>query len=176
MKKFSIILAIDEKKWIWRSWTLAWRIKEDMKFFKETTIWYNGNKQNVVIMWRKTWDSIPEKFRPLPNRINCILSRNLSSFKNNTEGIYFSCLEESLEYFSNKENIWEIFVIWWSEIYKLALENKYLDKIYLTRVFWDFDCDTFVNINFSKFKELRKSEVLEENWTKFEFALLEKIK
>lgn len=175
MKKFSIILAIDEKNWIWKYWTLAWRIKEDMEFFKETTIWHDENKQNVVIMWRKTWESIPEKFRPLPNRINCILSRNSSSFKNKEE-ICFSSLEENLEYFSDKENIWEIFIIWWAEIYKLALESKYLNKIYLTRVFWDFDCDTFVNIDFSKFKELKKSEILEENWIKFEFVFLEKIK
>ncbi len=56
---------------------LPWRLKNEMKFFaKMTTTTKDTSKKNAVIMGRKTWESIPEKFRPLKNRFNLILTRN----------------------------------------------------------------------------------------------------
>jgi dihydrofolate reductase len=54
---------------------LPWRLKEDMKFFKHLTTLAPSPLKNVVIMGRKTWQSIPHKFRPLANRINIVVSR-----------------------------------------------------------------------------------------------------
>ena len=53
--------------------TLPWKLSGDMKFFKATTL---GDGNNAVLMGRKTWDSIPEKFRPLQGRVNVVLSRS----------------------------------------------------------------------------------------------------
>jgi len=48
-----------------------------MQYFKETTVkTKNPDKINAVIMGRKTWDSIPKKFRPLPGRLNFVLTKN----------------------------------------------------------------------------------------------------
>src|SRR5689334_4792565 len=74
---FSIIVAVDEQFGIGRNKLLPWNIPGDMKHFKEITTRSSEGKQNFVIMGRKTWDSIPEKFRPLPGRVNCVLSRDL---------------------------------------------------------------------------------------------------
>ena len=49
---------------------LPWHLPEDMKFFRETT------RGKPVIMGRKTWESLPDAFRPLPGRANIVVSRN----------------------------------------------------------------------------------------------------
>jgi dihydrofolate reductase/thymidylate synthase len=58
--------------------TLPWKLPGDMAYFKELTIRTRGESgvQNAVIMGRRTWDSIPPKFRPLKGRINIVLSRS----------------------------------------------------------------------------------------------------
>lgn len=164
MKKFSIILACDEKWGIWKNNLLPWKIKKDMEFFKDKTIW---NWKNVIIMWRKTWESIPNKFKPLNNRINCIISKwnNKSLFWEK----YFSSIEDCLKSFSQNKDIEEVFIIWWSQIYKMALDNIYLEKIYFTKIYWEFDCDTFINIDFNNFSQIYSSEIFFENSIKFQF-------
>lgn len=57
--------------------TLPWRLSKEMKYFKQITSSTNDPKRvNAVVMGRKTWESIPQRFRPLPNRINLIVSRS----------------------------------------------------------------------------------------------------
>jgi dihydrofolate reductase len=66
-KNIIIILASDEKNGIGKNGILPWRLKSDMAYFKEvTTTTLSEKKINALIMGRKTWESIPEKFRPLP--------------------------------------------------------------------------------------------------------------
>ena len=72
MKPFSIVVAIDRAGGIGREGKLPWNLPADMARFKEIT---QGEGGNAVIMGRKTWDSIPEKFQPLPGRLNVVLTR-----------------------------------------------------------------------------------------------------
>jgi len=66
------IMAVDEDFGIgMNDGKIPWHIKEDMWHFKKRT------ENSVVVMGRKTWDSIPEKFKPLPNRSNIILSKTM---------------------------------------------------------------------------------------------------
>ena len=76
MKPFSIIVAFDSKYGIGKNGELAWHLPSDLKHFKEiTTAVSNPVKKNAVIMGRKTWDSLPQKFRPLGGRVNMILTK-----------------------------------------------------------------------------------------------------
>jgi len=57
------------------TFSLNCAFREDMQFFRKLTTKCANGKQNAVIMGRKTYFSIPEKFRPLKNRVNIVLSR-----------------------------------------------------------------------------------------------------
>lgn len=179
MKNFSLIVASDEKYWIWKNKDLAWKISADLKYFKKiTTETSDLNKKNALIMWRTTWESIPQKFRPLPNRTNCVLtSQNL---KVENEVLKFSSFESCISVLSEEKNIENIFVIWWAKVYEYISKSEFLENIYFTKVFWDFWCDVFINsiwelIKNWTFKEEKKSEIFEENWIKFQFFKYKKI-
>ena len=66
----SLIVAISKNKVIGKNNQLIWNLPKDMKFFMDTTLGH------PVIMGRKNFESIPEKFRPLKNRTNIIITRN----------------------------------------------------------------------------------------------------
>lgn len=80
----SLVVAVAEENWgIGLRQQIPWRLPSDMKHFKELTIrgaTHEGEgtevAQHAVIMGRKTWESLPPKFRPLPHRFNVILTRN----------------------------------------------------------------------------------------------------
>ena len=75
--KFNLIVAACGKSLgIGNNGQLPWRLQSEMKHFATTTkTTQDPGKQNAVIMGRKTWESIPLKFRPLKNRLNIVLSR-----------------------------------------------------------------------------------------------------
>ena len=68
--RISIIVAVASNGVIGRNNDLVWRLRDDMKFFSETT------RGQAVITGRKNYESIPEKFRPLPHRTNIVVTRN----------------------------------------------------------------------------------------------------
>ena len=179
MKKFSIILAVDEKNWLWKNNDLAWRISKDMQFFKDVTSNTEDlAKHNAVIMWRKTWESIPSKFRPLSDRINCILTREIKyeSLKSEIDDfvLYFNSLEHCLDELNTKDNLEQIFIIWWAQLYNQVLNHPSLERIYLTKVEWNYNCDVFfdgIPLNFELESQSYKQE---ENWIKFQFNVYKK--
>ncbi len=146
--KFNIILAVDDKNWLWKNNELAWKLSSDMKYFKEiTTKTQDLSKFNAVIMWKKTWKSIPSKFRPLNDRINCVLTRNIKNddiwSKLDDFVLYFNSFEHCLSELESKENLENIFVIGWANLYNQILDNPMLDKIYITKIKWNYNCDVF---------------------------------
>ncbi|VDH91915.1 dihydrofolate reductase [Mytilus galloprovincialis] len=109
---------------------------------------YYGNKdpdkKNVVIMGRKTWVSIPEKFRPLPKRINIVLSREM---KEAPPGVYIARSFDEAITMVNKDlsdKVESIYIIGGSSIYKAAMDSDYNIRIFLTKILADYDCDTFL--------------------------------
>ncbi len=141
---------MDAKRGIGKNNDLMWHLPADMNFFKETT------KNQIVVMGRRNYDSIPEKYRPLPNRLNVILSRNIEFQAENC--LVFNSLKDCLTHFEN-ENERKVFIIGGGEIYKMALDANCLDEMFITDVDGVFDADTF----FPEFDEIEwKVEVLSE--------------
>lgn len=130
----SLIVAVAENGVIGKDNDLIWSLPKDMKHFREST------SGKLIITGRKNFESIPEKFRPLPNRINYVLSRK-SDYK--AEGCFvFGNLEQALES-ARKTGLEEVFIIGGGQIYKEALEKNLVDRLYYTRVQESFDGDTF---------------------------------
>lgn len=176
MKKFSIILAVDNENWVGKKGELIWHIPEDMKFFKDTTTkTKDPKKQNAVIMGRKTWDSIPEKFRPLPGRLNCTLSRSHKDCEVWLWGeIHFSEIKTCLTYLSKQENIEQIFIIGGAEIYNQVAESPCLETAYITRIYDKYHCDVFFDWLPKSFEEVSKSPMKEYEGTEYEFYIYKK--
>jgi len=134
-----------------------------MKFFKTlTSSTQNPEMRNAVVMGRKTWESIPDKFRPLPNRLNVVLTRDPSAHPELVEGedmIVCDSIDKALERISGEynKNVEQIFVIGGGEIYRQAVTMKSLEKIYLTRVKTDFECDTTFKFDPDQFETVRTS-------------------
>ena len=167
---FSMILAVDSKNGLGKENTLAWRLPSDIKYFQKTTVLTEKpNDINVVIMWRKTWESIPEKFRPLPGRINCVLTRD-ENFVDEW-CVVFHSLDSCLKEIENMKNIWKVFILGWAQIYNQVLEDSRLEKIYLTQVKWDFDCDVFFDWIPENFEQESYSEAINEWWIEFQFEV-----
>lgn len=144
----SIVAAIGKNRELGKNNKLLWHIPEDMKRFRQLTTGH------VVIMGRKTYESIG---RPLPNRINIVITRDkkkLQSIKRLNDLIICSSLEEAVE--KAKHEIRssrlpdEIFIIGGGQIYQQALPVT--DKLYLTIVEGNFDADTFFP-DYSEFKK-----------------------
>lgn len=132
--KVALIVAMDIERGIGKNNDLMWHLPDDMQFFKSTT------SGQIVVMGRKNYDSIPEKYRPLPNRENVILTRNTSF---DAEGCQvFHSLESCLEHFRNEQSK-TVFIIGGGEIYRLALESGAVEEMYITHVNKKYGADTF---------------------------------
>ena len=138
--KIKMILAMDENNTIGNDGDLPWKLKSDMKRFRELT---TGDGFNAVVMGRKTWNSIPEKYRPLPDRLNIVMSRDSKLSLQGAEVALYDGRAIEIGYSEGCEDLW---VIGGSEIYRLFLPK--CDEIHLTRVHEKIGGDTiFDGIN-----------------------------
>lgn len=134
--KVVIIAAMDLERGIGIDNHLPWHLPEDMKFFKEVTTGH------TVVMGRKNWESIPEKYRPLPNRRNIVLTRNADYVAEGAE-VSNDLVDCVIELSTQLEETETIFIIGGAEIYKAALDADIVDEMLITQINSTFDCDTF---------------------------------
>ena len=155
MIKVSLIVAMDRNRGIGRDNDLMWHLPNDMRFFKETT------ENQIVVMGRKNYDSIPEKYRPLPNRENVILTKNTAFEASNCS--VFNSLDAALSAYESDKNR-KLFIIGGGQIYKLALDANILEEMFITHIDGDYEADTFFpDFNESDWnKELLMSQSIDE--------------
>ena len=76
-RTYQVVVAVTRDMGIGKDGKLPWRLPSDMKIFKDITMTVSDTvKKNAVIMGRKTWESIPLEHRPLPGRLNVVLTRS----------------------------------------------------------------------------------------------------
>lgn len=121
----ALIAAIGSNRELGKDNNLLWKLADDMAFFKATTM------NHWVIMGRKSYESLPPKFRPLPHRVNVIVTRDLNY---QAEGCQvFHSIEDALEA-ARKAEQRRAFVIGGAQIYAESLKNNLIDEMYLTHV------------------------------------------
>ena len=123
---FSIIAAIGKNRELGKNGDLVFHLKDDMKFFRETT---TGHK---VVMGRKTWESLPHK---LPNRTNIVISSHIIK---DADEHYFN-IEEFVKKYEDADE--EIFIIGGASIYNAFL--PYAKHLYLTEIESSTNADVF---------------------------------
>lgn len=153
---------------------LPWRLKKELAYFKRATTFNPENRTNVVIMGRKCWESIPQKFRPLPARYNIVLSR-----KGHVDGVAGT---ENVEIASSLANALErvrgrgygrVFIIGGGEVYQEAMTWANCDRILFTEVHGEAETDVEFPVEFrnggwkrtshEELQEFVGGEVLEGN-------------
>lgn len=132
-KTVNLVVAVASNGVIGKDNQLVWHLRDDMKFFKDLTTGH------IILTGRKNYESIPEKFRPLPNRLNCIMTRNENYQATGCE--LFSDLTAWIDAFQNDER--ELFIIGGGEIYRQSLEQDLVDVMYITHVNAEPEGDTF---------------------------------
>jgi dihydrofolate reductase len=133
------IVAMTPEQGIGLNGTLPWSLKSELLYFSKITTHYNrapSDPPNVVIMGRKTWESIG---RPLKNRINIILSKTLV-LSNTDKTWVFESLHSALEFLKTISHS-SIFIIGGSTIYSQTLPLS--NKLFITRIHSSVKCDTF---------------------------------
>ena len=151
-----VILACTQKGGIGLNGNLPWRIKEDMKLFKKITTTVEPEdkyKQNAVIMGRKTWESIPKKFRPLPNRINIILSTTMEKKETDiTDSVYIvnslKDLDSTINKLKKDGELARSFIIGGATLYNKMFELDKITKVHVSLVNDDYECDTFIDMKY----------------------------
>lgn len=164
MSRISLIAAIGkDTRVLGKDNDLVFKIAADLKRFRLLTTGH------PVIMGRKTWESLPEKSRPLPGRANFVVTRQ--------EGYQapgaFVCASvgEALETAKRAEGADEICVIGGGEIYALAL--PFADRLYLTLVASDAEGDTFFP-DYAAFTKVIEREAHPEHEPPYEYVTLER--
>ncbi|MBI4235185.1 dihydrofolate reductase [Candidatus Peregrinibacteria bacterium] len=136
-----LIVAVDKNMGIGKDGRLPWHFSVEMKYFKElTSKTKDMSNLNMVIMGRNTWESLPEKYRPLPGRKNIVLTAN-HHYEVVGGAEICASLEEALS--TADEDIEQIFIIGGAKVFESALSNPHVKGIYLTKINENYDCDTF---------------------------------
>lgn len=104
-----------------------------MKHFKRVTMPEDPSKKNAVIMGRKTWESIDEKYRPLVGRINVVLTRSTNSLRQSVpEGVLVaSSLQEAAKLVKDCD---KAFIIGGAQIYEQAIDQGFVNSVIYTDI------------------------------------------
>jgi dihydrofolate reductase len=142
---------------------MPWHLPEDMAHFKRLTQGW------PVIMGRKTWDSLPPKFRPLPGRTNIVVTRQQGWQENGAEPA--ASLTEALKLCGQSEEVW---VMGGAQIYAQA--EPLAHRIEVTEIAQDFEGDAFAPTLGADWIEIAREAHVSTNGLKFSFITYKKHK
>ena len=174
------IVAATQQMGIGKDGGLPWKLRKEMKYFADVTTRAPEGKQNVVIMGRRSWESIPQKFRPLKGRINIVVTSK------EVDCLSATSLDDALLMIQKKyaDTVHRVFVIGGAQLYKSALSHPDTERILFTTINSNFDCDTmfpsfeqFTQRSFdelSKWVDLPIAQTDNENGVEWEYKMFER--
>ena len=162
MSKINLIFAQSLNGIIGNKGDLPWHLPDELKEFKEKTM------GSVVVMGRKTWDSLPEKMKPLPNRFNIVIKKDsFRPLSKHAPGLLTS-ISDPIGYFEKLNGNNEVWVIGGKSIYELAL--PYANELHITTVMITVDGDTLApEIDFNLFDLISQSRIKYDSKTNTPF-------
>lgn len=175
-RTYQVVVAATREMGIGKDGKLPWRLPSDLKFFKEITMaTTDPGKKNAVLMGRKTWESIPLEHRPLPGRLNVVLTRSGSFDIATAENVVIcGSMASALELLAASPyclSIERVFVIGGGQILREALNAASCDAIHITEIETSIECDTFIPaIDTSAFQPWYSSFPMVENKIRFSFT------
>lgn len=175
-RPYQVVVAATRDMGIGKDGKLPWNLPSDLRYFKElTTTTSTPGKRNAVIMGRKTWESIPQKYRPLPGRLNIVLTRS-GKFEGVKPEDLVMCRDLPLALKLLAEPpyslaVERVFVIGGGQVLREALNAPGCQAIHLTDIETNFDCDTFIpRIDASLFCKWCSTGPMVENNIRFSFV------
>ena len=156
----SMIVAKANDNAIGKNNDMIWHLPDDLKYFKDKT------RHHHILMGRKNFDSLGEKYQPLPHRINIVITHN-KDWRHDSVKV-FHCVEDGIA-FAKENNEEELFIIGGGQIYKEGL--KYANRLYITEVNAQFpDAEAyFPEFDQSKWKEVSRLHHSKDDRHTFEF-------
>lgn len=134
------IVAVDQAGGIGKAGDIPWKLPPDLKRFAKLTKGPKG-VDNAVLMGRKTWESLPEKYRPLKGRFNIVLSRTPSYSLGGGMVALAGGMEKALRIAVTYSTL---FAIGGREVYSWAIAHPACRKVHVTQVRGDFQCDVYL--------------------------------
>ncbi|KAJ6641417.1 Dihydrofolate reductase [Pseudolycoriella hygida] len=183
-KKFSLIAAACENMGIGINGSLPWRLKNELKYFNQRTTKIDDiSKKNALIMGRKTYFGIPENKRPLPGRLNIVLSATSKQSDYPAGVLLCRSFDEAIAKLADpslSEEIENVWIVGGYSVYKEAMASPLCHRIYFTEIKASFECDAFFPNIPDDFKLVENdddlpSEVQEENGLKYQYKIYEKL-
>lgn len=174
MTPFDIVVAADEGNGIGKDGEIQWHLPGDLKFLKrKTTSVSEEGKRNAVIMGRKTWETIPAKWQPLPKRLNVVVTRR-PDYEVPAGVVVAHSVPQAVKAAGAMNDVESVFVLGGGEIYRLAIDMESLRYVYLTRVEGTFPADAqFPDID-ENFELIDESDRHEENGVGYRFQTWER--
>jgi dihydrofolate reductase len=159
--KLGLIYARARNGVIGKDNQMPWHLPEDLAHLKRTTL------GSPVIMGRKTWESIPAKFRPLPGRRNIVVTRNALWSEAGAERA--GTVEEAIALCEAAPQAW---VIGGGEIYRLALPLA--DTVVATEIDADYDGDAYAPLLGAEWHEVARERHVSKTGLGYSFVTYEK--
>ncbi|KAE9586639.1 putative dihydrofolate reductase, Thymidylate synthase [Lupinus albus] len=149
MRTYQVVVAATRDMGIGKDGILPWRLPSDLKYFKEiTTTTADPGKKNAVVMGRKTWESIPLAYKPLPSRLNVVLTRSGSFDIATAENVVIcASMSSALELLAASPyslSIEKVYVIGGGQIFRESLNGPGCEAIHITEIQTSIECDTFM--------------------------------
>lgn len=164
-----LIVATDLNFGIGKENDLPWSFSKDMQHFKNLT---TQNPNTIVLMGRKTYESIPNKFKPLPGRLNLVISTqdlklknftHLNQFNGDLSKPYFINHLSQVQEFISEHLEFDIYCIGGKSLYDFCFQQNFITEVFHTLISSEFECDTFIQPLPENLFLLSQKEIIDTN-------------